>query len=102
MSYSYAVDKEREKVFRLPHEDVRAGLQANLRFFILHSAAVFLVEDDTLHLVKQVSLETCMIFIKTSYSLQTKVSQKPLFLALVREIEYAHRVFESHLHILKV
>lgn len=58
LSYSYAVDKEREKVFLLPNEDVRAGLQANLRFFILHSAAVFLVEDDTLHLDKQVSLDT--------------------------------------------
>lgn len=56
LSYSYAVDKEREKVFRLPHEDVRAGLQANLRLFILHSAAVFLVEDDTSHLDKQVSV----------------------------------------------
>lgn len=58
LSYSYAVDKEREKVFRLPREDVRAGLQANLRFFILHSAAVFLVEDDELFLDKQVSLHT--------------------------------------------
>lgn len=58
LSYSYAVDKEREKVFRLPHEDVRAGLQANLRLFILHSAAVFLVEDDTSHLDKQVGLCT--------------------------------------------
>ena len=63
LSYSYAVDKNREKVFRLPHEDVRAGLQANLRFFILHSAAVFLVEDDKSCLDKQVSLDTCMIFI---------------------------------------
>ena len=65
LSYSYAVDKEKEKVFRLPHEDVRAGLQANLRFFILHSAAVFLVQDDMLCLDKQVSLDTCVIFIKT-------------------------------------
>ena len=55
LSYSYAVDKEREKVFRLPLEDVRAGLQANLRLFILHSAAVFLVEDDAIFLDKQVS-----------------------------------------------
>jgi len=56
LSYSYAVDREREKVFRLPHEDVRAGLQANLRFFILHSAAVFLVEEDPMFLDKQVSV----------------------------------------------
>ena len=56
LSYSYAVDREREKkVFRLPREDVRAGLQANLRFFILHSAAVFLVEEDAVFLDKQVS-----------------------------------------------
>ena len=54
-SYSYAVDREREKVFRLPREDVRAGLQANLRLFILHSAAVFLVEEDQMFLDKQVS-----------------------------------------------
>lgn len=64
LSYSYAVDKEREKVFRLPHEDVRAGLQANLRLFILHSAAVFLVEDDTSHLDKQVGLCTFGISMK--------------------------------------
>ena len=54
-SYSYAVDKERERAFRLPCEDVRAGLQANLRFFILHAAAVFLVEDEKEYLDKQVS-----------------------------------------------
>jgi len=56
LSYSYAVDRERGKVFRLPLEDVRAGLQANLRFFILHSAAVFLVEEDPMFLDKQVSV----------------------------------------------
>ena len=54
LSYSYAVDREKEKVFKLPSEDVRAGLQANLRFFILHSAAVFLVEEDAMSLQKQV------------------------------------------------
>lgn len=62
LSYSYAVDREREKVFRLPHEDVRAGLQANLRFFILHSAAVFLVEEDAMFLDKQVSIVDIRIF----------------------------------------
>lgn len=55
LSYSCAVDRAREKVFRLPQEDVRAGLQANLRFFILHSAAVFLVEEDEMYLDKQVT-----------------------------------------------
>lgn len=54
LSYSYAVGREREKVFRLPHEDVRAGLQANLRSFILHSAAVFLVGEDATFLEKRV------------------------------------------------
>ena len=72
LSYSYAVNKERERVFRLPHEDVRAGLQANLRFFILHSAAVFLVEDDELFLDKQVSrtsmyLSVLSIIFTTTY-----------------------------------
>lgn len=56
LSYSYAVDREREKVFKLPCEDVRAGLQANLRVFILHSAAVFLVEEDAKFVDKQVSM----------------------------------------------
>ena len=55
LSYSCAVDRARGKVFRLPQEDVRAGLQANLRFFILHSAAVFLVEEDEMYLDKQVT-----------------------------------------------
>ena len=55
LSYSCAVDRARQKVFRLPQEDVRAGLQANLRFFILHSAAVFLVEEDEMYLDKQVT-----------------------------------------------
>ena len=53
-SYSCAVDHEREKFFNLPNEDVRAGLQANLRLFILHSAEVFLVQEDANHLDKQV------------------------------------------------
>lgn len=56
LSYSYAVDREKEKVFKLPSEDVRAGLQANLRFFILHSAAVFLVEEDAMSVQKQVDV----------------------------------------------
>ena len=34
---------------------MRAGLQANLRFFILHSAAVFLVEEDEMYWDKQVT-----------------------------------------------
>lgn len=56
LSYSYAVDRKREKVFKLPCEDVRAGLQANLRAFILNSATVFLVEEDTKFVEKQVDL----------------------------------------------
>lgn len=53
-SYCRAVDKEPEKVFSLPREEVRAGLQANLRLFLLHSAEVFLVPEDVEVLVKQV------------------------------------------------
>lgn len=54
-SYVHALDKEKQKViFTLPKEEVRAGLQANLRLFLLHSAEVFLVPEDFEVLVKQV------------------------------------------------
>lgn len=53
-SYCRAVDKEKESVFMLPREEVRAGLQANLRLFLLHSAEVFLVPEDFEVLAKQV------------------------------------------------
>ena len=36
-----------------------------------------------------------------SGAVQTQMSQAPLFLALVREKEYAHMDFESHSRILK-
>ena len=61
-SYCCAVDLERAKaarvsaeVARVPAEEVRAGLQANLRLFILHAAEVFLVYRDPAYLDKQVS-----------------------------------------------
>jgi hypothetical protein len=53
-SYCRAVNLERDKVFTLPNEEVRAGLQANLRLFLLHSAEVFLVPEDSEFLNKQV------------------------------------------------
>ena len=39
---------------QMPVEDVRAGLQANLRLFILHSSEVFMASEDPGFLEKQV------------------------------------------------
>lgn len=53
-SYCCAVDLDREKPVRMPSEEVRAGLQANLRLFIMHAAEVFLAYQNPASLGKQV------------------------------------------------
>lgn len=64
-SYCRAVgDRERERAFTLPSEEVRAGLQANLRLFLLHSAEVFLVPEDSEFLSKQVSIDEAIVKMK--------------------------------------
>ncbi|KAK3718791.1 hypothetical protein QZH41_014047, partial [Actinostola sp. cb2023] len=76
-SYSCAVDKEQEKrVFTLPREEVRAGLQANLRLFLLHSSEVFLVPEVSEVLVKQVDICKRVIHLYRSIVLEVAMETK--------------------------
>ena len=56
-SYHYAVAGHWDHAQpnkQVPTENVRAGLQANLRLFILHSSEVFMAPEDHNFLEKQV------------------------------------------------
>ncbi|XP_048586068.1 ral GTPase-activating protein subunit alpha-2 [Nematostella vectensis] len=74
-SYCRAFSFNREPVFVLPSEEVRAGLQANLRLFILHSAEVFLAPEDSRDLEKQVDVCKRVIHLYRSIVLEVQMEQ---------------------------